>query len=30
MNNMFYGSAPDFDEIIIYLKQLESEIHGLN
>lgn len=30
MSNMFYGKAPAFDDILIYLKQLESEIHALS
>ena len=29
MANMFYGHAPEFDDIINYLKQLEEEIHAL-
>lgn len=29
MTNMFYGIHPDFDEILKYLKELESEIHEL-
>lgn len=29
MVNMFYGHAPEFDDIINYLKQLEEEIHAL-
>ena len=29
MKNMFYGESPDFNDILTYLKQLESEIHNL-
>ncbi|MCQ2423174.1 MAG: nucleotidyl transferase AbiEii/AbiGii toxin family protein [Lachnospiraceae bacterium] len=29
MINMFYGNAPEFDEIIQYLRVLEEEIHKL-
>lgn len=29
MENMIYGTVPEFDEIIQYLKQLENEIHAL-
>lgn len=29
MTNMFYGRAPEFDEILEYLKELENEIHEL-
>ncbi len=29
MSNMFYGTAPAFDEILKYLSELEKEIHSL-
>lgn len=29
MENMIYGETPEFDEIIGYLKELETEIHNL-
>ena len=29
MSNMFYGKAPDFEEILKYLEELEKEIHSL-
>lgn len=29
MANMFYGAAPTFEEILKYLAELETEIHGL-
>lgn len=29
MTNMFYGNAPEFDEMLEYLKELEKEIHDL-
>lgn len=29
MANMFYGSAPDFEIILMYLEELEKEIHAL-
>ena len=29
MSNMFYENAPEFDEVLKYLGQLESEIHNL-
>lgn len=29
MANMFYGTAPGFDEIISFLSELENEIHNL-
>lgn len=29
MTNMFYGKAPDFDEIISFLVELEKEVHNL-
>lgn len=29
MANMFYGQAPEFEELITYLSQLEKEIHNL-
>lgn len=29
MANMFYGNAPEFDDILIFLSELEIEIHNL-
>lgn len=29
MSNMFYGEAPSFEEIVVYLEKLEEEIHLL-
>lgn len=29
MANMFYGKAPEFDDILIFLSKLENEIHNL-
>ncbi len=29
MRNMIYGNIPDFDEIIVFLKKLQEEIHKL-
>ena len=29
MANMFYGTAPAFDEILKYLTELETEIHSI-
>ena len=29
MSGMFYGEAPDFEEILMYLTELEKEIHNL-
>ena len=29
MANMFYGSTPDFEIILMYLEELEKEIHAL-
>ncbi len=29
MSNMFYGTAPGFDEILGFLSELENEIHNL-
>ena len=29
MSNMFYGTAPAFDEILKYLTELETEIHSI-
>ena len=29
MENMIYGNIPAFDDVVEYMKELESEIHKL-
>ena len=30
MRNMIYGSIPEFEEILTFLKELQNEVHGLS